>query len=343
MNSKEKILRILQILKNTDIDHPINTTGIISRLNNDYGIETERKSVMRDINTLMSIPNFEYEIVKCENPNDGWYMLSREFEDYELKLFADFISSGKYISESDSKIILKKITDHASPSGKELIKSSLISYKGQKLIGTHSLEYFSIIIQAILENKKIRFKYFDVTKGNKLIHKRSGHVYTVSPYYTVLYDNEYFLIANTDGHNNTAHYRIELMDDVNFVTDKNAPDKYVKRRPITEIEELYKDGELVPVEKYLRSSVNLWTGELINVKLRCKNSSRLTMIKYFGDTWISENKDDTFDISVDVTDNEGFYRLIAQLGTNVTILSPDSARAHFKHYLRSVLEQYEAD
>lgn len=67
------------------------------------------------------------------------------------------------------------------------------------------------------------------------------------------------------------------------------------------------------------------------------------MIKQFGDTWLSENNDDTFDISVDVTDNEGFYRLIAQLGTNVTILSPDSARERFKHYLLSVLEQYETD
>ena len=86
-----------------------------------------------------------------------------------------------------------KIINHASPSGKELIKSSLISDKGQKLRGAHFLEYFSIIIQAIRENKKIKFKYFEITKGNKLVHKRAGHEYVVSPYYTVLYDNEYFL------------------------------------------------------------------------------------------------------------------------------------------------------
>lgn len=333
-NSKIKLLRILQILQDTDIDHPINTTGIIAKLKKSYDIDAERKSVMRDISTLMSFT--EYDIVKCCNSNDGWYMITRDFEDHELKLFADFIASAKYLSEKDSSDILEKIINHASPSGRELIQSSLISDKGQKLRGAHFLEYFSIIIQAIRENKKIKFKYFEITKGNKLVHKRDGYEYVVSPYYTVLYDNEYFLIANTDGHNNASHYRIELMDELGIVNDSET-----KRRQITEIEGLCKDGETVPIEKYLRSSVNLWTGDLINVKLRCRNSCRLIIIKHFGDSWICENNDDTFNISVDVTDNEGFYKLIAQLGTDVQILSPDSAREHFKEYLRSILEQYD--
>ena len=42
-NSKIKLLRILQILQDTDIDHPINTTGIIAKLKKSYDIDAERK------------------------------------------------------------------------------------------------------------------------------------------------------------------------------------------------------------------------------------------------------------------------------------------------------------
>lgn len=332
MNNKEKLIRILQILKDTDIDHPINTTGIIAKLKG-FGIEAERKSVMRDIETLSSMTEVDFEIEKAANGRDGWYMGRRAFEDYELKLFADYIASGKYLDEKNSGEIIDKIIDHATPTGKELIRRSVISDKSQKINGTHFLDYFSLIIQAIKEKKKLTFKYFEF-KGNELVHKRDGHVYTVSPYYTVLYDNEYFLIANTEGHENATHYRIELMDQVDILDEE-------KCRPITEIKALSINGKAVPIEEYLRSSVNLWTGELINVRLHCSDSCRLEIVKHFGRSWISENFDGTFDISVDVTNNMGFYKFLAQMGTDVKIISPDSVRERYKEYLRSALEQYE--
>lgn len=332
MNNKIKLLRILEILKDTDIDHPINTKGIIAKLRS-YGITAERKSIMRDIETI-SLTG-EYDIRKAEPNSRGWYMLSRELEDHELKLIADCIMSGKYLSEKDSTEITQKIIRLASPSGKELIRSSLISEENRKICGTHFLDYFSLIIQAIKEKKKITFRYCEITVGNKLVHRHNGKIYKVSPYYTVLYENEYFLIANTDGHDNASHYRIELMDNVS-ISDEDA-------QAVTEISGLNENGRLIPIEKYLRSSVKLWSGEIMTVKLRCENCCRLVIIKNFGSSRISDNSDDTFDISIDVTDTKGFYKFLAQLGTCVKILSPASAKEAFSGYLHSVLQIYDEE
>jgi len=48
MQKKLKLLYVLDILKKTDEQHPITTNQIVSKLEN-YGIEAERKSVLRDI------------------------------------------------------------------------------------------------------------------------------------------------------------------------------------------------------------------------------------------------------------------------------------------------------
>ena len=52
MQPKLKLLRILDILKETDATNPITAPAICSRLD-EMGIKAERKSVCRDINTLI--------------------------------------------------------------------------------------------------------------------------------------------------------------------------------------------------------------------------------------------------------------------------------------------------
>lgn len=51
LQKKIKLLYVLDILKRTDEQHPITTNQIVSKLQA-YGINAERKSVLRDINML---------------------------------------------------------------------------------------------------------------------------------------------------------------------------------------------------------------------------------------------------------------------------------------------------
>ena len=72
-STKEKMLRILDILKTTDEQHPITTNKIIEKLR-DYSLEPERKSVLRDIRDLIE---YGYAIELSEDNKLGWYMAER--------------------------------------------------------------------------------------------------------------------------------------------------------------------------------------------------------------------------------------------------------------------------
>lgn len=51
--SKLKTLRILQMLQQySDEENPLSATDLIERLQNDYGIRCERKSIYADIKAL---------------------------------------------------------------------------------------------------------------------------------------------------------------------------------------------------------------------------------------------------------------------------------------------------
>ncbi|MBQ5504240.1 MAG: WYL domain-containing protein, partial [Oscillospiraceae bacterium] len=58
-NTKLKLLRVLDILNETDEDHPITANEIVARLKL-YCIDAERKSVLRDIAALQ---NYGYDIL----------------------------------------------------------------------------------------------------------------------------------------------------------------------------------------------------------------------------------------------------------------------------------------
>ena len=74
MQPKLKLLRILDILRETDETHPITAPAICTMLAKN-GISAERKSVCRDINTLIE---YGYSIRLCRDNKLGYYMDSSE-------------------------------------------------------------------------------------------------------------------------------------------------------------------------------------------------------------------------------------------------------------------------
>ncbi len=70
MQPKLKLLKVLDILRETDKTHPITAVGICKRLE-EAGISAERKSVCRDIKTLIE---YGYKIILCHDNKLGYYM-----------------------------------------------------------------------------------------------------------------------------------------------------------------------------------------------------------------------------------------------------------------------------
>ena len=163
--NKLKILYILDIMKKTDENHPVNSTQIAEQLSR-YGIKAERKSIGRDLECL---EDAGYSIIKCENHNLGWYMIDQEFEDFELKILADSVAAARFLTLEDSNKLIRKIKKLATKDGESIIKLTTNVDEAIKIADAKFKIKYDAIMRAIAEHKQIRFQYYELSAGNKKV------------------------------------------------------------------------------------------------------------------------------------------------------------------------------
>lgn len=325
-NTKLKLLYTLEIMKKTDELHPINSKQIVEKLAA-YGIPSERKSISRD---LACLEDAGYSIIKCDDHNRGWYMTDQTFEDFELKILCDAVGAATFLTEKDSRELIGKVRGLATAEGENLINATSTFDSAVKTDDRSSKLKIDTVIRAIKAKRKITFQYYELGAGGERRLRRDGHTYCLSPYYLVLHENQYFLIGNSDTHDGLTHFRLEMITNLS-----------VTERPIRSPEHVPAHGDSFDLAAYLRRSLNMWAGELVQVKLRCDNYIRDVIRMRFGKQVImADDGPDHFIVTVDAADNTGLYQWLARQGTRLTVLGPDSVREHYIGYLRSVLEQY---
>ena len=96
-DTKAKFYHILEILWDTDEEHPKTAAQIGELLDARYGIAAERKSICRDINILRDECGFDINLLADNKA--GFYLASRPFEDWELKFQMDAVLSSRALSE----------------------------------------------------------------------------------------------------------------------------------------------------------------------------------------------------------------------------------------------------
>lgn len=326
-NSKLKLLYILDIMRKTDEFHPINSTQIASKLSA-YGIHAERKSIGRD---LACLEDAGYSIIKCADHNKGWYMTDQTFEDFELKILCDAVGAAPFLTDKDSRDLIKKVRDLATAEGEKLISAATYQDTTIKTDDKRNKIKIDTVTRAIKAKKKITFQYYEDAPGNKRRLRRDGHVYCVSPYYLVLYENQYYLICNSDTNDGLTHFRLEMLTGV-AVTEQDA------RNPET----IPIHGTDFDLGAYLRRSQNMWSGDQVQVKLRCDNYIRDIIRMRFGKhVMMIDDGPEHFTVTVEVADNTGLYQWLAERGTRLTVLSPESVRNHYLAYLRNIIGMYE--
>ena len=325
-NSKLKLLYILDIMKKTDEFHPLNSTQIEAKLQA-YGINAERKSIGRD---LQCLEDAGYSLIKCSDHNKGWYMTDQTFEDYELKILCDAVGAAPFLTEKDTRELVKKVRSLATTEGENLIAAATYADSTIKSDDTGNKIKIDLITRAIKAKKKISFQYMEMGPGNQMRLKRDGHRYCLSPYYLVLHEHEYFLIGNSQSNDGLTHFKLEKLVNMEM-TEEDA------RNP----EDLPEHGRDFDLGSYLRSSPNMWGGEKQRVKLRGHNYIRDELRTHFGKHLIlSDDGPDHFQVNVDVADNTGLYQWLAENGTNIQVLSPDSVKQHYLNYLRDIFTLY---
>ncbi len=210
---KLALIRIWQILKDySDFDHLLTQEDIAVKLQNEYGIDLERKAISRNISLLKEAG------IDIESRRAGSYLEYRDFEDSELHMLIDGVLSSKYITAKHSKDIIDRLCGLSNKyfrSNVKHIHSVNDWYKTDNQALFYNIE---LIDTAIEERKQVHYDYNKYGTDKKL-HK-SSHQY-VTPYLMVLHNQRYYLMAYSEYWGNMVFHRLDRITNM-IVMDKKA-------------------------------------------------------------------------------------------------------------------------
>lgn len=321
-NKKMLNMLILQILREyTDENHSLTQQEIIKLLKQNYGMECDRRSVKSNIESLKELG---YDI----STEQGNRLLSREFDDAELRILIDSVLFSKSISTKQAKGLIDKIRGISSRYFNAKVSHVSNLPELHRTLNKQAMYSLDIINDAISEKKKIRFIYNDVGTDFKL-HPRRDREYIVNPYQIVANNGRFYLICNTDKHDNISHYRIDRMTDVRMLTEKIKPMKQVPE---------VAHGLNLP--KHMAEHIYMFSGEGVDVVMLAEKHLMSQLVDWFGtDFRIMEDKNDMLKIRVKVNPEAMKYWAL-QYGPYVEVLQPSNLRDEIAANVRLMNKKY---
>ena len=323
-NQKFKLYRLAQImLEKTDDDHYITMPEILSSLEA-YGVTADRKSIYNDLRDL-EVLGIEVE----GEPVGGRYhyhVLNRPFELPELKLLVDAIQSSKFITERKTNALIKKLEQLVSQY--EAVKLQRQVYVSGRIKTMNESIYYTVdaIHNAISENKKIRFQYYQWNVKKEMELRHGGAFYHISPWGLSWDDENYYLVGYDSEADTLKHYRVDKMLHIQMSDEKREGQEYFERLNMAD---------------YAKKSFGMFGGKEQKVKLLVKNELAGVMIDRFGkDIMMIPKEEKYFTVNVDVHISNQFLGWVFSLGDGVKIISPDEVVEQMKQEVERLQQQY---
>ena len=321
-NKKMLNMLILEILREyTDENHSLTQQEIVKLLKQNYDMECDRRSVKSNIESLKELG---YDI----STEHGNRLISREFDDAELRILIDSVLFSKSISTRQAKGLIDKIRKISSRYFNAKVSHVSNLPELHRTINKQAMYSLDIINDAISEKRKISFIYNDISTDFKL-HPRREMKYVVNPYQIVANNGRFYLICNYDRYNNIAHYRIDQMTDVRMLPDKI--------KPMKEVPEV---AHGLNLPKHMAEHVYMFSGEAVDVVMLADKGEMTDYVDWFGtDFRILEENDKTIKIRVRMNPKAmKFWAL--QYGEYVEVLQPEELRNEIKECVMVMTKKY---
>ncbi len=322
-SQKQKLFRLLQMLMSeTDDEHGLSINEIIERLAA-YGIKAERKSLYDD---FLVLEELGFRVRRFGNKPPKYTLESRIFETAELKMLVDAVQSSKFITAKKSREIIEKLELFAGAYHSRELSRQVYVEDRVKTVNNSTIYTIDAIHTSINDSKRLLFKYFDYDGEKKKVLRHGGAPYTVSPFALIWDDEKYYLVAYDENAEVIKNFRVDKMQDVKVL---NVPATRGK---------LY--NKFNPAD-YSRKIFGMYGGREELVSIECKDLLAGVMIDRFGTKPLFTKTDFGFKFSHRVMISPTFFGWVAELGTNVRILSPDNVRTEFLEYIKKIAENYE--
>lgn len=321
-SKKELIILILDILKEySDENHKLTQQEILKILKTSYGVECDRRSVK---NNILSLTELGYDI-SMEN---GYYLVSREFEDAELRLLIDGVFSSKNVTNRQAQGLIKKLQAQGNKYFNP--KVSHVSSLADMHRGDNKQLFYviDIINDAITFKKKISFTYNAYGIDFKL-HPKRELKYIVNPYQMVCANGFYYLIGNYDAYNDISHYRLDKITDVETLSERVKPVKQL---------EGMKNGLNLP--KHMAEHIYMFSGESVRVKLDVPQSLMNELVDWLGKDFTILSRTDERMIISDWCNYRAMFYWALQYGAYVEVLEPSELREEIRDAISHMMERY---
>lgn len=329
IDAKKKLLVLKQILEDyTDNELGLTMSQILNKLQEEYGISAERKSIYRDLDLLRDCG---VDVVKLKVTPVQYAINHRRFSLRELQMLVDAVDSCKALSYNSSRKLIKAIKGLTAEKNRGLLNRDF--RLPQRVKSNSSVNDTLVLVDtiscAIRDKKQIIFKYqrYDVT--GRLRYTNNGIPHTVTPIYVAYIEDFYYLKAWDEGLECIRHFRIDRMDAL-MVSDEPAS-----------------KNDIIRDEKQIDSNYThfaFFNGEPKEVTLDVAESVIGAVYDRFGidDVALKPNENRATMI-VKVKQSDQFFGWIAGMGGKIRIVNEDINK-DYQEFLKqnmSVAEGFE--
>ena len=308
------------LMKNSDADHPVTTPELIRYLKETYDLDVHRTTLPDDFEMLEKA-GIHFEVIKSRQ--NKYYYDSRLFDIPELKVLIDAVSSSKFITEKQSKALIRKLMTLTSVYGAEKLRRHVTVEGRAKPDNEKSFYILDAVNEAIDKGCKIRFQYTEYSNKKRRVLNNDGEYYFVSPY-ALLWDGDYYMIGYCDNRESMRTFRLDR----------------IYKEPMLIDEEIEPAPEDFSISDYSKKTFRMYeSGEIANVDLFCETELMKAVVDQFSIKVKTEAVDEHHFIAhVSVYPSPTFYSWVFGWQGKMKILGPDYVADGYREMLKKALE-----
>ena len=332
-NQKGKLFALYRILHDyTDENNGLSMAEIITKLESDYAIIAERRSIASDLAVLETVFHIEVEARKRDTTR--YHLKTRPFSFSDVMSLTNSIQANNVLTGLEVRALIEKLKTFCSNEQAKQIQIQANLTDSIQGITIEMREKIDMIQSAISEDVYITFSYPNYyLDGTMPFYYEKRH--SVKPLSILHTDGKHYLFGRNfySEKSNFYYYKIEKMESMSV----SYPYK-MKQKDKEELEKIRAenhDWEAYPI-------YDGWSWSLEEVSMRFSNKLLEAVIDRFGlDVKINPIDDNHFRVVHKVVISTEFFGWLFSMGTGARLLSPLQVTQKFKKWLKDVHELYQ--
>lgn len=323
---KQKTLLLLRILcERTDAQHALTLTELADELAR-VGIESERKSLYRDLNAI-SEAGFTVGTVRSKETR--YYWADRPLTQKDCLLLSNVLRIAPVVPRKRKPELEKKLRFLAPLSMQRNAFADLLSVIPESAVTERVYSNVEILFDAILSGKKVRFFY----KGSALREwstRRNSPRYQLASPYRLVWSDGYYLVA-ADDDEDIVFYRVDRMEEL-IVTSLAAVDIREVGGDLDFDLNQYIKGYFASLEDPVHMIFRVSEGFLSGAERR-----------FPPDSIVEPAVDGSYLLTCDVPADESLFGWLLLHSEDVRLLYPETIVSRLREYALTSATVYGAD